>query len=95
MTIDWDQFGKDLDTAVAGGAKSTDDELASQISSLTRLKDDEIKALFPSTADLQKLSKLMTIVNSAGDQNSKTASIVSNIADFSGTILSLLTKFVA
>ena len=93
MTIDWDGFQSDIDDLVKSAAKRTDDKLASRISSITRLTDDEVKKLFPEPADVKKLAALMQIVNQAGERNDKVNKIVANIESLGGIVLTLLGKF--
>ena len=93
MPIDWDKFQNDIDGLVDSAGERTDAKLASQISSVTRLTDDEVKKLFPDPADVKKLAELMEIVKKAGDRNDKINKIVANIEDFSGVVLTLLGKF--
>ena len=93
MPIDWDKFQNDIDGLVDAAGERTDAKLASQISSVTRLTDDEVKKLFPDPADVKKLAELMEIVKKAGDRNDKINKIVANIEDFSGVVLTLLGKF--
>jgi hypothetical protein len=87
---------KDLDikSIAKESAKETDDKLAAQISSLTRLKDDEIMKWFPERGDVAKLAELMKIVNSADARNKKVNQIVENSEKFAGVILTLLSKVV-
>lgn len=94
MPVDWDKFESDLDPLIKSASKRTDDNLASRISSLTRLTDEEVKELFPEPADVKKLVELMKIVNSANDRNTKINNIVSNAEEFSGVVLTILEKFV-
>ena len=94
MPMNWDDFGKDLDNATENAADKTDDELASKISSLTRMTDEEIKELFPAPAEVKNLTELMRIVKSAEERNNKINQIVSNAEKFGGTVLTLLDKFV-
>jgi hypothetical protein len=70
-----------------GAAKKTDAELASQISSLTRLKDEEINALAPHPPDKEKLLKLLEIVDSATDENEAAAALQENLAALSGIVV--------
>ena len=93
MTIDWDQFDKDADDAIKVAGDRTDAKLASVISSVTRLTDDEIQELFPDPADVKKLKELMKVVKTAGDRNDKINSIISNSEEFAGIIVTLLSKF--
>lgn len=93
MPIDWDKFDSDLDHAILRASDKTDDKLASTISSLTRMNDEEIKELFPEPADVKKLYELMKIVKSAEDRNNKINQIVDNAEKFGGIVLTLLDKF--
>jgi hypothetical protein len=92
MPIDWAQFQRDVDAAVAGAAARTDDRLAGRISQVTRLTDDEVKAMFPDPVDAQKVARLMEIVKRAGDRNAKINELVQNIETFAGVTLKLLEK---
>ena len=87
---------KDIDIASIAreSAKETDAKLASEISSLTRLKEDEIKKLFPEQGDVAKFAELMQIVNSADSRNKKVNQIVANSEKFAGVIVTLLGKFI-
>ena len=93
MPIDWNSFNDDIDTAVAQSGTRTDDQLASKISSVTRLTDDEIKQMFPDPADVKKLAALMQIVKSATDKNAKVNQLVANSETFASIIIPLLEKF--
>ncbi len=94
MAIDWDKFDKEIDAIIEEAANATDIKLASKISSVTRLTDDEIIELFPAPADVKKLKELIKAVKSAEDRNTKINNIIANIDEFSGTIVTLLGKFV-
>ncbi len=83
-----------IDEIIEDCANETDDELASKISSLTKMTDEEIKELFPKTTDVKNLVELMKIVKSSEDRNTKINKIVSNTEEFSGVVLTLLSKFV-
>lgn len=93
MPIDWDKFDSDLDGAIERAADKTDDDLASKISSLTRMNDEEIKELFPAPGDVKKLYDLVKIVKSAQERNDKINQIVDNAEKFGGVVLTLLDKF--
>ena len=93
MPVDWDQFERDLDSIIESGAQRSDDRLASRISSVTRMTDEEVKVLFPEPPDAKKLAELMKVVNAATDRNTKINNIISNAEDFAGVILTLLEKF--
>ncbi len=93
MPIDWDEFESDLNDTIDNAADRTDTKLASRISSITRMTDEEIEELFPKPADVKKLVKLMKIVKSAEDRNSKINKIISNVEELAGTVLTVLEKF--
>ncbi len=93
MPIDWDDFESDLDDIINNAADRTDTKLASRISSITRMTDEEIEELFPKPADVKKLVKLMKIVKSAEDRNNKINKIISNAKELAGTVLTVLEKF--
>jgi hypothetical protein len=92
MPINWEEFDENLDQAITESVDAVDTKLASHISSITRLTDDEVSELFPEPADLKKLSELLKIVKSAEDRNKKVNSIITNSEEFSGVVLTLLTK---
>ena len=91
MTLDFSNI--DIDVIADEAAQKTDDKLAGQISSLTRLTDAEIKKLFPKAGDVKKLVELMQIVKSAETRNKKITNIVENSEKFAGIVLKLLEKF--
>lgn len=91
MPVDWNSLNIDKEIDEAG--KRTDEKLASKISSITRLTDEEIQKLFPKPADAKKLVELMKIVNGAQARNTKINQIIKNSEDFAGIILTLLKKF--
>jgi hypothetical protein len=88
MAGEWDDF----DAAIERAGRRTDDDLASRVSSLTRLTDDEVKELFPKPADVERLAALMAIVKGAESRNRRAARIVANVEDLAGTIVTLLEK---
>ncbi|MBN1840733.1 MAG: hypothetical protein JW883_00415 [Deltaproteobacteria bacterium] len=92
MAINWDNFEKGLDDEIKAAGSRTDERLASRISSLTRLTDEEVVELFPEPADLEQLKDLMRIVKSAEGQNVKVTKIVENIESFAGIVVKLLDK---
>lgn len=91
MTLDFSNI--DIDAIADDAAQKTDDKLAGQISSLTRMTDAEIKKLFSKAADAKKLVALMQIVKSAETRNKKISNIVENSEKFAGIVLKLLDKF--
>ena len=94
MPINWEKFDSELDSIIESSATVTDEKLASRISSLTRMTDDEVQELFPDPADVRKLAELMKVVKSAEERNTKINNIVSNAEKFGGVVLTLLDKFV-
>jgi len=95
MPIDWDEVRRAVRDAVDNAVQDTDDQLAGRISSLTRLTDAEVKDLFPTPADVERLLKLMTIVSDATKDNQQVVQLEQNIHELAGTVVTLLNKFVA
>jgi hypothetical protein len=93
MPINWDEVETDVDEALEGAVKKTNDKLAGQISSLTTLTDAEVKRLFPTPADVGRLVELMQIVKSADQRNQKVNRLVKNIEKLGGTVVTLLERF--
>ena len=91
--IDWNEFDQGVDAAIDRAAKRTDAQLASRVSSITRLTDDEVQNLFPTPADVKKLGDLLKIVNAATDRNTKINNLVTNIESLAGTVITLVAKF--
>lgn len=94
MTIDWDQFDTAVGDAADRSANTTDDILASKISSLTTMTDAEVKELLPEPADVEALGKLLKIVHLATNRNTKVNQIAANAEEFAGVVLALAKKFV-
>jgi hypothetical protein len=88
--IDWNAFKRTADAAARRAADETNDTLASRLSSVTRLKDEEIKKLFPDPADIKRVAKLLEIVNGAATKNRKIAALKENIDDLAGVTLKLV-----
>ncbi len=65
-------------------------EHASIISSITSLKDDEIKELFPKRADKERLLELLTIVNESTTENKAKVKLIENIEHVAGTVIKLI-----
>ena len=89
---DWEKLEKNIDRIIKDSARKTDEMLASNISSVTRLTDDEIKDLFPKPSDAKALFDLMKIVKSAEERNTKINKIIENSEKFGGIVLTLLDK---
>ncbi|MDQ3696902.1 MAG: hypothetical protein M3373_02600 [Gemmatimonadota bacterium] len=88
--FDWDAIDKALDES----KRKTNEQLASQISALTRLTDEEVRKLFPTEADAKKLAELMTIVQGSTSKTEAINRLTNNIERLGGTVLTLLGKFV-
>ena len=86
MSFDWDAIEKELDEA----AKKTDGRFEKQISSLTRMRENEINELFPERSDKESLAKLVRIVNQATNENSRKKQLVENIEELSTTVIKLV-----
>jgi hypothetical protein len=82
-----------FDEILERSAEKTDKELASEISSFSRLTDNEITTLFPQRSDQEKLLKLLAIVQGATAENEKIDVLKTNIEELAGTALKLI-KFV-
>lgn len=76
--------------AAKRAANTTNEEYASEISSLTRLKDSEINRLFPTRADKDGLLELLSIVNSVTNENEKIVKLKKNIDNLAGTVIKLV-----
>jgi hypothetical protein len=59
--------------------EKTDGQFASEASGLTRLTDEEIKAIAPAVEDREKLAQLMEIVTDATRSNQEKATALKNI----------------
>ena len=94
MSINWDEFDNDIDNIIAQSAAQTDNKLASRISSITRMTDDEVNELFPDPADVKKLAELMKIVKSSENRNNKVTKLAERSEKLGGVMLTLLNKFV-
>lgn len=84
----------DLSGPIQRAKKRTDEELAKEVAALTRMTSDEVQVLFPKTADVEKLNRLMEIVKSGSAKNKKVKQIADNAEEFAGVLLTLLGKFV-
>jgi hypothetical protein len=93
VPISWDEVEAELDQALDAARQRTNDKLASQISSLTRLTDAEVKELFPTPADVGRLVELLKIVKSAEERNRKVARLAQNIEKLGGAVVALLERF--
>lgn len=83
----------DFDSLLDKAEAETDAKLASRISSLTRMKDAEIKELFPKKADKKELIELMSIVKGSANINERKGKLIKNIGKLAGTVISVLDRF--
>ncbi|MBI5749604.1 MAG: hypothetical protein HZA00_10815 [Nitrospinae bacterium] len=90
MTID----AKKWEEILREAGQETDDEFASKISSLTRLTDDEIKAITPNPGDKEKLAELMKIVSDATRNNIQKADAIRNTKGLAEIAVALLGKLI-
>lgn len=93
MPINWDEVEGEVEAALDQAKQRTDDRLASQISSMTRLTDAEVMQLFPTPADVERLVQLMQIVKSADERNQKVNRLATNMEKLGGTVVTLLERF--
>lgn len=71
-------------------ANTTNARLDEQLSSLSRLTDGQLRSLFPSKADKQRLAELMAIVAEATAENEKVVQLKRNIDQLAGTVVRLV-----
>ena len=81
----WDDIRRNAKT-------QTEDTFASQISSLTSLKDGEINEIAPTSEDKDKLAHLLSIVNDAATNNNAKADAIRNVNGLLEIAIPLLTK---
>lgn len=75
-------------------AELTDEKYVKEISSLCRFKDEEISHLFPERSDKDSLLKLLTIVNSATEENKKVVEFKKNIEKLGAVAVRLIKSLV-
>ena len=75
---------------LSGTAQKTNEQLASEISSLTRLTDTEISSLAPDIPDKEKLLELLEIVNDATEENKKIRLLKQKIDSLAGIVVNLI-----
>lgn len=85
-------FFDNLDQHIEDASQATDKKLALFIASNTRLKNDEILALFPSKENKEDLAELIGIVSGATTHNEKTTKFVDNIERLGEVSMTLLSK---
>ena len=89
----WDDLEKRIGGLVDQAAENTDDELATEMSSITRLTNKEVKELFPKSSDAQKLFELIRLVNEDTERNVKINSIIDNSERFADVLITLVSRF--
>lgn len=94
MSGELDELLDNFDEISAKAKEDADREVGNKISSVTKMSRDEVKELFPETADQKKLAELMQIVKSADDHNQKVNAITDRAEEFSGIVVKLLGRFV-
>tara|TARA_B100000965_G_C19368520_1_gene659228 strand:+ start:289 stop:552 length:264 start_codon:yes stop_codon:yes gene_type:complete len=73
--------------------QQTNEELATKLSSLTALKDEELKSLMEEDGvEKQNIIKLMSILSDASKDNTEKAKAIDNIAGASKVVIALLKK---
>lgn len=88
--IDWAAFRHDAHQAAREAGDATTDALAGRISSVCRLRDDEVKELFPEAGDAERAAELLELVKGRTDDNTKTARLTERIGDLGGVAVKLL-----
>lgn len=73
---------------------ATNAKYASEISSLTRLTDNEIAKLFPARADKERLMELLAVVNDATSENQKISKLTKNIEYLAPAAIKLIKHLV-
>ena len=84
---------KDWKKIVADAASMTKEELASEVSSLTSLNDQELIDLIDKTTlSQQELAQILAVVHDATLSNEKKAEAISNIRGGIAAVLSIAEK---
>ena len=92
MSIDWDAFEKNVKIDARDAANKTNDKLSSRISSVTKLTNEEIKELFPISADAEQLALLIKAVKTADNKNKKISEIMTNSEQVAGILVRLIDR---
>lgn len=72
----------------------TDQQLSSQISSLTRLTQDEIDSIAPAPLDKENLQKLIGIIKDSTKSNEQKAEAIKTIDQHLSLLISIVSKFI-
>lgn len=92
MPIDWNNL--DVQGAIDGAARATDQKLASRITALTNMSVGEVQELFPDTMDQYLFTELMDIVRSSDQRRIKMKRIAAGYEDFGNILLTVLDKVI-
>lgn len=80
---------------IADEAKNiTDQQLSSDISSLTKLSQEEINSIAPAPLDKDNLKKLIQMVKDSAKSNEIKAETITNIDNGVSLLVSLLSKLI-
>lgn len=87
-------MGNRFEDASKRAARQTDQELQTEIESLTSLSRDSLAKLFPQRADQEKLRDLIQAVKSASDENTQLAAFREKMENCGHVALRLIKTFV-
>lgn len=76
--------------AARKAAEETDQALADDLALRTPYTAEEVRAMFPTRADQELLGELLEIVRRATDQNTKVATLVSNMERLGPAVIRVL-----
>ena len=71
-------------------ARETNAKFSAEIARLTSLTSSDVKRLFPTKIDKERLVELMTIVRAATARNERAAQLEKNIQTLSSSVVRLL-----
>jgi hypothetical protein len=77
----------------AEAAESTNRALTDEISSLTFLTEDDVERILPRKIDKEHFGRIMAIVASSTNQNTKVAALKENLDEVGGVLLKVLKLF--
>jgi hypothetical protein len=87
-----EKLRKNVGQIAEQAAQRADEKLAAELKQLTQLSVDQVRQYFPDAGDQEKFMELMRIVKSSADRNEKINKLSANAKNFSGVVLTLLTK---
>ena len=79
-----------FEEAARKAAAATDEQYASELSSLCRLTDVEIATYFPTRDGKDKLLELLTVVKGATGENEKVIHLKQNVDRLAGIVVRLV-----